>query len=93
MIKKNEFYKRDPKIVFHEVDNEVFILDERGSEVIKLNKTGKILWHHLGNKTNTSYLVNILLSEYEGEREEIEKDTNDLISLLLKRKLIVKTKN
>ena len=51
--------------------------------IIKINDTGRFIWDKLAEGTDTSAIVDALLSEYDGvDRETAEKDVNKFIEVL-----------
>lgn len=87
MTPKNLF-KKNTKVVYHVMGDEVFILDEETDQIITLNKTGKTVWLYLDKKRSLEDIVAYIKSIYEGNGLLIKKDITKLLTNLLKRKII-----
>lgn len=57
--------------------------------MITLNDTGAFLWEKLQNETTKEELLNILLGEYDIDKETATKDLEDFIKQLEDGKLLV----
>ena len=51
--------------------------------IIKLNETGKIIWTKLSEGASKEDTVSAILSEYDVDRETVEKDYDNFVNTLL----------
>ncbi len=56
--------------------------------MITLNDTGKFLWEHLQEETDTDGLVEALLSEYDVDRETAQKSVEAFVAKLKSHELL-----
>lgn len=56
------------------IDDEAVVIRQRAGEVLGLNPTGARLLELIDSKTSVEGLVDVLASEFEMERAEIERD-------------------
>ena len=98
MNKPNENLKKifmpSDNIVAREIEGELIIvplvsgIGDMEDELFTLNETGKSLWALLDGKRTLNDIIIALLKEYEGTKEEIEKDVLGITEELLKRKML-----
>ena len=50
--------------------------------IIKLNETGKVIWTKLAEGADKEATVDAILSEYEVDRETVEKDYDNFVNTL-----------
>lgn len=87
-------YIPSENIVAREIEGELVIVPlvsgvgDMEDELFTLNETGKAFWRRLDGKKNLSSIVNELSEEYEGTREDIERDVLGLSNELLKRGML-----
>ena len=60
--------------------------------LITLSETGKFIWEHLEEADSLSELVDMMLEEYEIDRETAAKDAAEFVGQLLARGFVVCTK-
>jgi len=58
-------------------------------ELYTLNETGRAIWERLDGKKRLGAIAAELAAEFEGSRQEIERDVVGLVNELLKRKMLV----
>jgi hypothetical protein len=58
-------------------------------EIFTMNETGRAIWDRLDGKRVLKNVIDGLSSEFDGPKEDIEKDVLGIMGELLKRKMIV----
>ncbi|MFA4992265.1 MAG: PqqD family protein [Candidatus Omnitrophota bacterium] len=92
----NGMYKPSEDVVARDVQGEFIIIPitsgagDLEDEIYSLNETGRAIWEKLDGKKTLKDAVRELVSDFEGDGAEIEKDVSGLLGELLKRKMIVK---
>ena len=88
-------YVPSEDIVAREIEGELIIVPlvsgiaDMEDDLFTLNPTARAIWERLDGKRSLEDVVEDLAKEYEGSREDIEKDVVGLIKELLKRKIVV----
>ena len=72
---KNYKFERNNKIVFTELDNEVCLFNPEKGEYLNLNQTGSRIWNLLDKPIQIEKIIEILLTEYDGDKKNIELNT------------------
>ena len=81
-------YKRKKNIVFHNVENHIYILDENKRAVYALNKTASEIWMLLRSAKSQKEIEQFLFRTYDVSLKTIRKDLSNLLSRYQKRNLI-----
>jgi len=84
-------WKLSPDVVFRDLEGEAVILDLSSGTYFGLNEVGTRVWRLVDEGHSTSRIVEIVSSEYEADRDTIERDVARLIDDLHSRRLIVST--
>ena len=66
----------------------IVVLDLQGSEYLRLNGTGRTIWELLVEPRTVEELVNIVMDEYDIDRDTATTDTERFIDDLARRGLI-----
>jgi len=82
--------RNDEEVMFSEVDGESVIMHLQTGRYFGLNSVSTDIWNHLEKKITFPQLVDLLVSEYEVEKELCEKETGDIVQVLLKMKFLKK---
>ena len=97
-ISINAKYAPSKDVVARDVQGEFIIIPitsgvgDLEDEVFSLNETGRAIWGKLDGKRTLKNIAEDLNSEFEGKREDIQKDILGIAGELLKRKMIVVVK-
>ena len=90
----NTLFKSDIQLVRNhtlfasQIDNELVILDENKGQYYALNKVASTIWQLLGTPLIYSALLDTLISQYEVDRNQCEKEVQSFVSELIENKLI-----
>lgn len=82
--------RNDEEVMFSEVDGESVIMHLQTGRYFGLNSVSTDIWNHLEKKITFPQLVELLVSEYEVEKELCEKETGDIVQVLLRMKFLKK---
>lgn len=75
-------------LAWREVGDEVVILDLESSQYLSLNASGAQLWKLIEQPTTVADLIRALVSEYEIEDEEAERDVFEFLESCRASKLL-----
>ena len=76
------------EVLFQEVAGETVLLDLDSEFYFGLDEVGTRVWQMLQEGVNHDAMVDRLLSEYDVEREELERDVRELLGQLLESGLV-----
>jgi hypothetical protein len=88
-------YKPSEEVVARNIQEELIIIPitsgigDLEDELFTLNETGRAIWEKLDGKKTLKDVAQELNSDYEGTREEIERDILGITEELLKRRMLV----
>ncbi len=68
-------FRRNPDLVYSEIDNEVVILSIANGEYYNLNSVGSDIWHLLDNESSFKNLLSQLMQTYQVSEEACLSDT------------------
>ena len=77
-----------PDVLFQEVSGEIVLLDLESENYFGLDEVGARVWTLLSEGRHVGEVIDILLGEYEVNRETLERDVQDLLADLLKAGLL-----
>jgi hypothetical protein len=80
--------KISDQVLSQEVNGETVLLDLGSDFYFGLDEVGTRIWQLLNEKKAVGEIVELLLEEYEVERETLEQDMNELLGNLLEAGLI-----
>ncbi len=94
-IRDKQLSFNSERISYREIEGEILVLDKKRKIFYELNKTASIIWKEIIHKRSIDKIIKILQEKYDKmDREKIEKDVIDFISLLIRKKyLLVKNGN
>ena len=75
-------------MVFEAHENGGFLFDCRTGNSFTVNPTGAAVLMNLGDGTTEDELVDAILNEYEGSRDEVKHDVANFLAALRKAKVI-----
>lgn len=78
-------FRKSDNIVFRKIDQEYLLVPLAASSgdvqsIYNLNETGAAVWERLDGRKTVSEIVEELLSEYEGQREDLEADVSAFLA-------------
>ncbi len=89
MFARDEFLTlREDDAVWHEVGDEVIVLELTTTTYLTLNGTGKRIWLQLVSGATVGQLVDVLVQEYQIGVERAAADVEAFLSTLSDRNLI-----
>ncbi len=78
------------QVIAREVGDETVILDLASGTYFGLDPVGARIWQLMGEGKILSEICEVMLDEYEVSREELERDTMNLVQELVEQGLISK---
>ena len=87
-IQKNKSFAVSKDVLFQEVSGETVLLDLNSEAYFGLDEVGTRIWTLLNEGKTAVEMVDVLLEEYEVERETLEGDVRDLLTALIEAGLI-----
>jgi len=75
MITDTTIVKRNPKIVFNQVDDDLVMMDIDQGSYFGLNPVGAAIWSRIENEISVGDLINKLLDEYDIDASVCKNDT------------------
>ena len=82
-----------PDVMFRHLDNEAVLLDLKSGTYFGLNEVGARAWHLIVERGSLARVLDVLIDEYDAEREIVERDLLALAAQLVARKLASVTAN
>lgn len=79
---------RNKDIIWREVKGEGVLLNPQGGQYFGLTKVACSFWDKVDGERTTGEIVDILLKEYDVEKDVLTQDINELIDSLESRKLL-----
>jgi 6-pyruvoyl-tetrahydropterin synthase len=76
-------------LIIQKLDNQTVIFDADESVLYTLNETASVIFDKLKKKWDKEKIVNFMLKKYAVKKERLEKDFDQLIEDLKKKKIIV----
>ena len=61
------------------IDGSAFILFEKSGEILSLNETGSFIWRQIRRNCTTQQIIAAVLSEYDGDEQEVADSTVEFI--------------
>jgi hypothetical protein len=87
-IHKEQKVSISPEVLFQEVSGETVLLDLASESYFGLDAVGTRVWGLLESGASVGDMLDVLLDEYEVERDVLEKDVGELLEKLLEAGLI-----
>lgn len=88
MISLQKNLIRNSEITWRMLDDEVFIIDQAGEEIIALNKTASYIWEMAGENIAISEILKRICHRFDIDKKTALADINDLINEMLKKQII-----
>lgn len=88
MISSQKNLVRNRETIWRMLDDEVFIIDQAGEEIIALNKTASYIWELAGENIAISEILKRICHRFDIDEKTALADINDLINEMLKKQLI-----
>jgi 6-pyruvoyl-tetrahydropterin synthase len=82
-------FKFQKGLIIQKLDNQTVIFDADESVLYTLNETAAIIFDKLKKKWDKEKIINFMLKKYDVKKERLEKDFDQLIEDLKKKKIIV----
>ncbi|GEM_PF-3515037 len=80
--------KIEEYIVYHEIDDEVIILDSRNGKYFALDGVGKYIFLALSKEKSIDSLIEELINIYDVSKQELRSDIENFL-LILKKEAII----
>jgi hypothetical protein len=87
-IENNKRFTVSKDVLFQEVSGETVLLDLASESYFGLDEVGTRIWTLLNEDKTAVEMVDVLLEEYEVERETLEGDVRDLLTALIEAGLL-----
>lgn len=71
---------RAPEFIWHNIQGEVVLLNPHEGKYFGLNHVGCSFWEKIDGKRSIEDIINLLLGEYDVQRDVLESDIETLIS-------------
>jgi hypothetical protein len=78
-----------PDVVLQVIDGEALVLRLSDETAFALNETGTRIAQLIGAGTEMPVLIDLLAAQYQRDRSEVERDVNDLVRVLVSKRLVV----
>jgi len=88
-ISLNSTIKRNPELVSSNVDGEKVMMSIESGEYFGLDSVGSRIWELIENPIQVEKLIELLLDEFDVEKEQCEADTVDFLDQLFEKRLII----
>ena len=93
-IDLNKVYARSEDVIARQIEDEYIIIPLVGGIgniddcMFSMNKTGKKIWDMLDGSINLNSIVDDLISEYEIQKDQAEKDVQGFMQELMERRIV-----
>jgi 6-pyruvoyl-tetrahydropterin synthase len=82
-------FKFQKGLIIQKLDDQTVIFDADESVLYTLNETASVIFDKLKKKWDKERIINYMLKKYDVKKEKLEKDFDQLIEDLKKKKIIV----
>lgn len=82
-------FKFQKGLIIQKLDDQTVIFDADESVLYTLNETASVIFDKLKKKWDKEKIINYMLKKYDVKKEKLEKDFDQLIEDLKKKKIIV----
>ncbi|HOJ85426.1 MAG: PqqD family protein [Elusimicrobiales bacterium] len=72
--------KISDKIIWREIEGEIFIIDPSNEKIHELNETASFVFKSIDKGLDRKKIAEKILSNYDADKRTLEKDLEDLIS-------------
>lgn len=80
--------RRSPENAVREIDGDVFIMNPDTSELHGLSEVGALIWGRIDGDYTVSDIVDLVVAEYEVERDVAEADAIEFLDELVAKGLV-----
>ena len=87
-IQKDQKFTVSPEVLFQEVSGEMVLLDLASENYFGLDEIGARIWGLLESGFSVGEALDVLMEEYEVERDVLETDVGELLGKLVEAGLI-----
>lgn len=87
--KKQKNIKIQKGLIVEKIDDQTVIFDTEESVLYTLNETASVIFDKLKKNWDKERIINYMLKNYEVKRERLEKDFEQLLKSLKRKKIIV----
>ena len=87
-IEDNQVFTVSKDVLFQEVSGETVLLDLASEQYFGLDEVGTRVWQLLNEGQSLDAMLEVLLEEYEVERERLEGDVRALLESLIEAGLV-----
>jgi hypothetical protein len=91
-MKLDSIIERAANYPFQQVLDETIIVNPKSRLMHSLNEVGGFIWQKLSNPIKVDELIDSVISEYEIDKSQAQKDVTDFLEDLEKQKLIAVVK-
>ncbi|WP_424358774.1 PqqD family protein [Methanocella sp. MCL-LM] len=94
-VSLEKVYKPSDEIVARKIEGEFIIvpltagIGDMEDDLFSLDEVGLVIWERLDGKTTLAQIVEYIASEYDAEKEVIEKDVQGFVGELVARRMLV----
>ena len=82
--------RRSETAMARRVDDDLVILDIPSGQYFELNDVGALLWERLDGTNSVEDLIDVVLAEYDIDRQTASTDVEDLLGEMIRAGLVVK---
>jgi len=82
------FIRNTENFLSTEVDGEAVIMNNKNGRYLGLNTVSTDIWNLLSEQKNFETILQTLISEYNIGKKKCEKETRDLLNIMLKLNII-----
>ncbi|MFC2172866.1 PqqD family protein [Acidobacteriota bacterium] len=92
----NTVFIPSPEMIVQEIDGELMLVPvvsgvgDMEDDLFILNDTGRDIWNGFNGKKTVKEIIAALESEYEAPQGAIEENVTEIVSELIKRKILIK---
>lgn len=79
-------------LIIQKLDNQTVIFDAEESVLYTLNETASLIFDKLKKKWDKEKIMEFMIKKYHVKKEKLEKDYDELIEDLKKKKIILEKK-
>jgi hypothetical protein len=84
----NRIPERNEKIIWKTVQEEAVLLDSRNGRYFGLNPVGCSFWQNVDGKRALGEIINLLIEEYNIDRNTLVSDIEELVQVLKNKELL-----
>ena len=81
-------YQKSKSVLSTELDGEICLFHVETANYLNLNSTASFIWKQINEAFSINYVINILLDEFDIDKQTCEIETKEFISQCLNLKMI-----